>query len=432
MAQGMRVGFRGVCCLGLAAALLAGYTGGITSCPGFENTQRRYRSVTNRTDQVTISGYADSTATICVYQQTKDSGLSAPLACAAPTTNEGTDGCNVAWYGYSLTFSLLGNDSNWFGQHNPSQGGYEFTRVLAKSGSDTLFSFTGDETAGPSDGSTCYRSRARENGSMMPITFYRGGVPAERDCSSGENSYDGCPFTCNLPYGCDTSYGTSFNWFFDQPYRVNYDGQSTALTRFDHYGYSSTWSVPPGDWTYQSESAVWPNFPWYTVMRRNNYTSDSLNIKRGEKRRNSYVTAYAKSAAVNSSNQQMGLISRFYNNDNYFTFMVLEYGGDIARIQKVQAGYWESLVTAWPSFNMVNNWTKLGFTVKDRGSFGPTGFVPNGYCNARGAINDVLVVQASSTPCNWAPYGNYGVFSYYHSSPQFYNLDAYPATPLSP
>ncbi len=427
MAKGIRVGFRGVCCLALGSALLAGYTGGITSCPGFENTQRRFRSVANRTDQVTISGYVDqSSGTICAYQQTKDGSLSAPLACASPVSNQGNDGCGVYWYDFALNFSLLGDDNNWFGQHNPTQGAYEYTRVIVKSGADTFFSFTGDEAFGPSDSSSCYRSRARENGAMAPITFYRGGVPAERDCASGENSHDGCPFTCNLPYGCDVSYGISHNPFSEAAYRANYEGQTTALTRFDHYGANSSYSPPTGNWSYQWESGASPQ---YIVMRRNNYTSDSLNIRRGERRRNSYVSAWVKAQYVDGNNTQLGVISRFHDNNNYFTFMVLETGGDLARIQRFAAGYWLSLATSYPSFNLLS-WTKLGFTMRDRGTYGPTGFTPDGNCSAVGAINDAVVVSLSSTPCSFAPHGGYGVFSYYHSSAQFWNLDAYAMEPL--
>ncbi len=430
MAKGV-VGTGSVVGLVVASALLMGFVGGVTDCPGFENTQRRFRAVGTRTETVTISGFADSYGyLVCAYQQTRDAGVWATLGCVYPTSSSsGTDNCNVNWYAYTLTVPLLGGNRYWFGQHNPATASareYTTVSVNANGGQGGLFTFTGDAASGPMDTSACYRSQASENGAISPITFYLGGVPPERDCATGANSYDGCPFTCNLPLGCDTSYSQTQNEFYNSGYRSNRDGQSTALTRFDHYGANASAGTPSGDWSYQ-----WENQGSYIVMHRGTYSADSLNIRRGENRRNTRVEAYIKMAAANSYNQQLGLINRHYDANNYFAFMLHEYPYDAVRLHAYQNGSWVNLATTYPVLNLLT-WNRVGFVVQDRGSYTASGFAPNGYCYLGGLVNGSTVVSMSNTYCGFAPTGRYGVFSWYHMSPQFCDLDAFPLSPLGP
>ncbi len=429
MAVGWRAGFGGAAVLAVASTLLMGFVGTVTNCPGFEDTQGRFRVVTNRTDSVTISGWTDawSGVTICAYQQTKDQAVSAVLGCTSPSSySDGTDNCNVNWYPFSMTVTLLGNNDSWFGQHNPAEGVTEYTRVsVNKSGtSGGLYTGTGDKDFGPSDGSTCFRSKAMENGAIAPITFHRGGLPPQRECATGINSYDGCPFTCNLPGGCDSLYGVREQEFSQASHRANADGQVTALTRFDHFGANAAAGTPSGDWSYQ-----WENQWYYVVMGRAYYSYDSLNIRRGENRRNTKVEAWIKTAAVNSYNQQLGLIARHYDANNYFTFMLHEYGYDAVRLHAYWGGNWVNLATAYPSLNLLG-WTRAGMVVRDRGSYSGNGFNPNGYCYLAGTVSGATVVSLASTYCGFAPYGRYGVFSYLHMSPQFWDLDAFPERPF--
>ncbi len=457
----MRARFEALSVAGLwltSVMLLTGFAGAVTSCPGLENTQRRFRSVQSRTEAVIVSGWADASAgvSICAYQQTKDSTQWATLACTTPSsTSDGTDGCGVAWYPFTLSFTLLGNNHYWFGQDDPARGVFEYTRVsVNQSGNGGgLFTVTGDEAAGPSDGSSCYRSRARENGAVAPVVFYKGGLPAERECQSGLNSYDGCPFTCNLAEGCDASYGLTENNFYDSASRYNHDGQATVLTRFDHFGSSSAAGVPAGDWFYGTESGTcvggaypgracdaesecdawystlgYCGYRYYTVMRRNQHSVDSLNVRRGESRRNSNVVGWAKLKTSDSYGQEIGLISRHLDANNYFGFSVSEYGGDRARIHRYQGGAYAALSTSYPNLSLTG-WTKLGFKIRDRGAYTASGFVPSGSCSAYGSVNDATVVSVAQTSCGFAPYGRYGTYSQYARNAQFYDLDAHPERP---
>ncbi len=424
------------------SVILSGYLGA-ADC-GYS----RHRSVSGRTSAITIDGFDDQygSATICAYQQSADPNASAPLGCVWPTYNTDMyDSCGKHWYSFSITVTLLGDNKYWFKDGT----GPEFTRVfLTRSGSNGgLYTATGDESFGPSDDSTCYRSRLLTNLSIAPFTYYNGTVPSDLNCLSSERSFANCPFTCNLPEGCDSQYGTTQNEFNQSGFRQNLDYQTTALTLFDHRGPTGASGAPSGDWSYQLESGTCAGgsyygfvcdsdgecpgsycYRYYTLLRKNDFIWDSLNIRRGETRRNTRIEAWGKMKYVDYYHREIGVIGRYYDVNNYLAFVVTEYGGDFAKIHQYNNGTYAPLAWSWPSLNL-QSWNRLAFEVRDNGSFANNGgFVPNGYCFMRGLVNDVQVVSNANQYCAFAPYGNYGVFSYYNMSPQFYDLDAYACT----
>ncbi len=455
--------------------LLMGFVGGV-----YDLDACRFTTVSGRAVTRTVTGYTDaySSVTICAYQLRKN-GAWVALACTSPSsTVEATDPCGVNWYEFTLNFTLLSADAYWSRINGP-----EFTRVSIERNvsNGALFTGTDDFSNGPMNDSSCYRSLFKENAAPAPILYYNGATPDDLDClgngiciGGGQNgevcsddtdcvntsgvidgychdkkSMAGCPFTCNLTMGCDTGYGTTENRFYDSAHRVNSSGQSTASTRFDHYGGTSASGPPAGSWSYLGESGIcsggsFAGLPCdtssqctggscsasWTVMRRNSYTADSLNVRRGENRRDSLVEAYVKMKEVDSTDREIGLVNRFYDADNYYVFMVREYGGDYARIQRRRNGAYETVATATPSFGLTS-WLRIGFQIRDNGSWVNTGFLPSGTCHMAGTISGTTVVSHSSVSCLRAPYGNYGVFSYYNSSAQFWDLDAYPCMPTS-
>ncbi len=430
-----------------ATSLLLGGFMGAPDCSG-----GRFRSVPTRSTAVSLSGYADSTAeSICAYQQTKDGmSLAAPLACATPSGVAAVDTCGVYWYSWTLNFTLLSSDAYWFGQHNPAAGSYEYTRVFVSRvvQNGGLHTGTGDFAEGPSDNGTCYRSWLAENAAVAPLTYFRGGVPDDLECSSGVNSYAGCPYTCNLPRGCDSAYGVTQNDFTVLGYRSNSSGQDTSQTRFDHYGATSASGPPSGAWGYaletgtcvgganeglpcEDEWACWDeSAPWAycnaaTVMRRNHVTPDSLNLRRGENRRNARIEASVRTKIINANHREVGLVGRFYNADNYFVFMAREYGGDSVRLQGYAGGQFQIIASATKSMNLLG-WTRLGLEISDLGSYTNERFVPNGYCAMRGFVNGSQAVKADSAYCGHAPYGKYGVFTSYMTDAMFWDVDAFP------
>ncbi len=426
--------------LALAGFILAGFMGAV-DCDG-----SRFRSVASKTASVTVTGYADSASYIvCAYQQTKDGPLlSSPRACVYPNAaNYSDDGCGVRWYSFSMTFSLLGTDTYWF----TGSGNSVFTRVLISRNvsGGALFTATGDFSEGPANGTACWRSQIAENAALAPLTYYLGSVPDEMECSGGVNSYAGCPFTCNLARGCDEAYGVTQNDFFNYSHRVNTSYQDTSQTRFDHFGPNSTAGTPAGDWGYQYESGVCMGGPYngwacegsgncggydcnnyWVVMRRNAFTFDSLNIRRGQSRRNVQVESWVKTKYADANHREIGVVGRYYDLNNYFVFMVREYGGDLARIHRYVGGGYQTVAgPTYPALNLTG-WNRLGLKIVDHGSYVNNRWVPSGYCAMSGIVNSSTVVSTSSTACNNAPYGKYGVFTYYMNDAQFWDLDAYP------
>ncbi len=427
----------------LGSLLLMGFYG-VSDC----GPSSRYRTVSSRTAQVTITGYADTVEWIGAYQQSSNPSVANYRGAAYPDVNNGfTDGCGDTWYPWTMSIYLNGGDNYWF--TNGAQ--VEQAQVLLRTyyTGHVLYTTTGDSDFGPSNANACGRSYMAENSKLLPLVYFHGSVPADLDCSSGDKSFLGCPYTCNLILGCDTSYGTTQNLFYLSAYRSNLNNQSTASIRFDNYGYNGSVGAPPGDWTYQYETGIciggtyngqacdndgnctggYCNESW-VVKRRNSFTSDSLNIRRGENRRNVYVEGWAKNKYNDYYNREIGLVTRFYDNNNYFMFMVREYGGDYARLQRRANGAYATLAYAYPSFTLTS-WTKLGFKVIDTGSWNDTQFIPNGNCYMAGYINGNIVVYNSSTGCSQNPYGQYGLFSYYNSNSQFWNLDAHACNPYN-
>ncbi len=435
----------GLLCLASTSLLLAGLVGGV------DCQESRFRSVSSRTQTVTIDGFADAWwgVSVCAYQQSASgAALAYPLGCAMPDYNSPSDpdACGVVWYPFVLNVTLLGANDFWFKDSGP-----EYTRVLVSRNvsNGAFFTASGDFNYGPSDGGTCWRSAMRENASIQPLTFFNGVVPSDLDCTSATKSFAGCPFTCNLPNGCDANYGNTANEFWTSGFRTNSSGQDTSQTRFDHYGANSASGPPSGGWSYQMESGTCiggsyngykcenaGNCPggscnnFYMTMRRNYFTTDSLNVWRGENRRNTKINAYVKMKYADANNREIGLVGRWRDADNYFVFMVREYGGDYARLQRRSGGAYGTLATATPSLNLLS-WTRLGLKITDQGSYVNSAFVPNGNCYVAGYVFGSLVVSNPSTSCSQNPYGNYGVFSYYSSSAQFWDLDASVCVPGS-
>ncbi len=430
----------GVVAFSALAVLLVGFVG-TTECGN-----SRYRSVSGRTSTVSIAGYDDQSwyYPICAYQQSRDPNVSAVLGCVWPNYNGMTDGCNVTWYDFSLTVTLLGGDNYWF--KDGASPEYAKVYVTRSSSGGGLYTTTGDEGSGPSNGNACSRSRIQTNASVTPIVYYNGAVPADLNCASGSRSYAGCPFTCTLPEGCDPNYGNRQNEFNAPGYRVNVDGQATSATLFDHFGVNSANPAQGNGWTYQLESGTcsWYGNPcssqydcwdyywgetcdsYWTVLRRNDFTYDSLSVRRGENRRNSMVEAYVKMRTSDYYNREIGLVSRFYNADNYFAFMVRQYGGNYARLQGYINGNFQTVgLPTVPSLDLTY-WNRMGFKIIDQGSYVQGAFVPNGNCFMAGSMNGQDIVAVSSWYCGNAPNGKYGVFSYYNQSPQFWDLDAAP------
>ncbi len=417
------------------------------------NVASRYKTVSTKAAWVSINGYVDSYVPICAYQQNVNGpNLSTVINCAWPSFWH-TDACGVNWYWFSMSQYLMGNNDHWF-----TAGTKEYTRVFVARGDGIkqgMYTATGDFYSGPSDSTACRRSQAQENAAIAPITYYLNGVPDDLECSAGQNSYAGCPFTCNSPTGCDVNYGNVQAEFSTASYRVNSSGQSTALTRYDKYGYSTYAPVPSGNWTYGKESGTCQNWPYYgvaceenwqcgyygyyywaygqcssywTVMRQNNYNAESINVKRGESRSNSLVETWLKTKYRDYSHYEIGLVNRFYNANNYFVFWVNNLSGS-AMIHGVNNSAWIGVGGGSTSANLLN-WTRFGFEIRDRGSFVNGAFQPNGYCWMRGYVNGASVVANDSTNCAWAPRGSYGPYTYYMTDAQFWDLDARPRSPV--
>ncbi len=444
MVRRRRAGVVGALGLSLTSFVLVGYTGYamLSGSPG------RHKAVASRTASVTLTGYDDQYYwyPVCAYQQTRNPDSMATLGCVWPSTVGAIqDACGRWLYPFSMTVSLLGNDENWSKDRSTA----EYTRVFfARSGSGgSIYTMANDDYRAGSDSAGCHLSRAAENLSVAAITFYNNTVPADLTCSGTTKSFAGCPYSCNLEEGCDVLYGRRENNYYDAAYRTNADGQTTVLTRYDHYGMTAGSGTPFPDWSYQTESGVCSggstpgaacdadaNCPgggtcprYYTVMRRNALTGDSLNMRRGDQRRNTLVEAWVKMKYVDANNQEIGLVNRFYSNNNYFAFVVREYGGDYAQIHKIEGGSYYFVAGGTPSLTLTS-WTRIGFKVRDLGSYDLDRFVPSGNCEAVGQVGGVNAVSLASTPCAFAPNGHVGALSYYNSNAQFWDLDAYPCS----
>ncbi len=425
--------------LGAVSLLLMGFVGYIDESDG---AGCRYAGVDSRMQTVTLNGFTDTltSVTVCAYQQRKD-GILSVRDCENPSsTGTFTDGCGVVWYPFTLSFPLIGSDTYWGRANGP-----EFTKVYFMSNLGSLHTATHDFDDGPSDATTCLRSRHAENGAIAPITYFNGTIPADYVCHEGEDSFAGCPFACSLTTGCDSQYGVTRNEFYNASHRTNSSSQDTSKTRFDAYGANAASGVPAGTWDYLDESGTCVGgvnngllcdnesyctggycSNYYILMRRNALTGDALNVRRGENRRNSLTKAWVKNKYVTSSHQEIGITSRFYDADNYFVFMVREYGGDAAWIHKFVGGAFSVVAVTYPSVSINNTWAQLGFEVRDNGSYNSSNkFIPNGTCVAKGYLNGAVVVSTSSTDCSFAPTGRYGTYSYYNSSAQFWDLLAF-------
>ncbi len=426
--------------LGFSASslLLAGYVGAVDCSEG------RFRSVSGRASSITIVGWDDQYAShaVCAYQQTKDPNLTAPLGCAWPDPGAVQFSCGVAFYPFSISTTLLANDQYWFRDNGP-----EYTRVVLSrsSGGGALYTATADEEKGPADSSTCGRARIKSNSALAPLTYYNGSVPDDLDCGSSPRSFAGCPYSCDIPEGCDANYGKRPNEFYLTSYRSNSEGQDTSQTLFDAYGANGSSGTPAGPWGYLDESGVCVGGSssglkcdlesqcpggycdnYWVTMRRNTYTGDAVNVRRGENRRNALVESWVKMKYADGNNQEIGIANRFYSADNYFVFMVREYGGDLAWIHRFSGGAFSIVTSSATSLNLLT-WNRLGFEVRDNGSYASSGaFVPSGSCKMRGYVNGATVLTTDTATCSFAPYGNYGVYSYYNSSAQFWDLDAFP------
>ncbi len=457
MAQGAlrlrRRSFETGATLTLAAVsfVLTGYTGWVTE-------PSRFSSTPNRKHTMTLTGIADSSSElVCAYQQTNQGpSLAAPLGCDYPRKQAFVDSAGVTWWSFEFNVKLLESDEFWFGQDNPSAAIFEFARVLVTRPvqNGALYTATLDLAEGPSDiRFTGYRSMISENAARVPLTIFKVGMPSELECTKPGNvpdsrrrgrgtallSYAGCPYTCSLQRGCDQGYGDLQDNFYQSQTRVDSSGNSTALTRFEHDGEGA-------DWTYQPESGTcWGGrfsgaacedddacgqegacVKLYTVLRRNADTGDSLKLRRGAQRRNARVEAWARMsyATPNAQNQEIGLVQRYLDGDNYFAFVVREYGGDKARIHQKRAGKYGVLAAANAAMRL-NSWSRLGFEVTDNGSYVEASFIPNGRCRMGGYIDEDTVVTANGVPCAFAPHGKYGVFSAHAETAQFWDLDAF-------
>ncbi len=435
MAWAMRVGLAAFC-----AAFLVGYTGYT------DLNVSRHRAVATKTQTVTISGYDDQYQfySICAYQQTRSATLSSPLGCTWPTTvGSFTDTCGRTWYRYSYNVTLLGSTEYWA----RDAAGVESTRVFVSRNQSNggLYTASGDEASGKSDSGTCIDSRLRTNANIAPLTYYLGSVPSDLVCTNATRSAAACPYVCNRPEGCDASYGRILSPFYNAGFRSNYNFQDTSQTLFDHYGANTGSGTPPGNWSYQLESGICAGgtrtgLPcdnagecpggscinqYYWTMRRNTYGYDSMNIRRGENRRNAFIEAWVKMKYSDTYNREIGLIQRWYNRDNYFGYSLTEYTFDVVKIYKYQAGVYSALAWGWPALNLTQ-WTKLGFKAVDLGSYASNGtWTPNGNCALEAQVGGNLATNIASTPCGFAPYGGFGPFTYFNSSAQFLELTAH-------
>ncbi len=429
--------------------------GEVSSFNGVFTGGSRFTSVTQKNQSVNFWGYSDTLAEpTCAFQQKSDSSM-APLGCSYPTTGGAyTDPCGITWYPYQVNVTLNAANAYWFGRNNATTGEKEYTQVfLSRNTSDSgLYTLTGDWTNGPSEyGPTCWRTLFQTNSAVAPMTIYHNGVPTDFGCQGTNRPFAACPFTCNQPDGCDFLTGERQWEFSNSNYRLNSSSQDTSQTEWDHYGHSGAYSPPAGNWFYgwESRACVGGTYnglsctqdyncaggycgpPYYVVMRRDTYTGDSLNIRRGESRRNSKVEAWVKNTGSGYYYRYLGLISRFYNSNNYFAFKLSEYGSDHAYLERLIGGSIQGIASiVYPSFNMYNNWTRIGLEVRDRGSYTNGGFVPNGNCYVGGILNGSTVTSVASTLCNFAPVGSYGTYSHYNYGAQYYDVDAYPLAPL--
>ncbi len=436
MATVVRWGFAGA--LVCVSFVLVGYTGFV------DRNVSRFRSVGARASWVTISGYDDQAGiySICAYQQSRNPTTQYVLGCAAPQAGVWiTDPCGRVYYRWTMTVALLATNEAWF----KDAGGPEYTRVFVSRNNNGggIYTATADELNGQEDDTACYASQLFTRTSISPLIYFNGAVPTDLTCGASR-TFAGCPFTCNQADGCDIQYGTRQIEFSTYGARVNYNGQDTSRTSFDHYGANNGSGTPPGEWSYMAESGncsggTTPGLgcdssaqcggggicsPYWTVMRRNTYGYDSLNVRRGENRRNAKVEAWVKMRASDTYNREIGLVQRWYNRDNYFAFSLTEYTFDVVKIHKYQAGGYSALAWGYPVMNLTQ-WTRLGFTAVDLGSFTNNGqWVPNGACTLTGIVNGTTAVSAANVACGFAPYGGYGTFTYFNSSAQFWDLDA--------
>ncbi len=408
MDSGLGNRFAQVAGFGMMAAMLMGAGSGAVLY-GNGAAGSRYTQVATRGTAYTFAGYAENPSEpICAFQQKKDSSM-APIGCFYATQTPYTDACGVTWYWFSVNLNLLTSNDYWFGQHNPAIGKYEnaqvyLTRNVSNSG---LYTVTDDWWSGPTEyGPTCFRAMFPLDGAVTAMTIYNGGRPGGVACSGTSRSKAGCPFTCNLSTGCDQLYGPHEYEFYNSLFRTNSSGQDTSQIEYDHYGFSSAMGTPPGDWYYG-----WDSTFTYIVMRRDAVTAESMNIRRGESRRNVMIEAYARNTT--STWSELGLVGRWTNRDRYFVFRVMEYPSDTAQLHRQWDGVYLSITPdTHPSFDAVNSWVRLGLEIRDRGSYVNGGFVPDSQCSVQGFINGVNVIGTSPTGCSmFAPTGGYGVFS---------------------
>ncbi len=426
-------------------AFLVGFT-------GFTDfTHSRHRATPSKTTAHTITGYDDQYTSyqICAYQQTRNPQFSTVLGCAWPTTTGSvTDACGKVWYRFTLNVTLLGDIDYW----SKDNANIESTRVFLTRNQTNggLYTGTVDESSGPSDASTCYESRVRSNMNVAPVVYYLGSVPNDLWLGSGVPPSPGVPFKCGVAEGCDAAYGKTLMTFYNTAFRTNPSLQDTSKTLFDMWSASTGWPAPVHPWGYRLESGncTGGSTPGagcdnnaqcagggtctgqqYTIMRRMVDTAenqDSLQIRRGENRRNSLVEAWVKLKKVDVNNREIGIISRWYDRNNYFGFTVAEYPFDVVRIHTYINGTWTAVGYQWPSMNLTV-WNRIGFKITDNGSYANGLFTPNGNCAATGYLNQVSVISYASTPCSHAPYGNYGIFSYIEqASSQAWALYAFP------
>ncbi len=433
----------GLVCVSL---LLAGYRGYV------DREVSRFRSVSARLSQVTISGYDDQYSySICAYQQSRNPSSQYVLGCSAPDRrNKLTDACGKVWYRWSFAVWLMNTDEAWF----KDAGAPEYTRlyVARNNAQGGLYTSTGDEARGPSDSTTCFDSRIGTNSGIVPLVYYNGAVPADLNCANGSRAYGGCPFSCSLATGCDMQYGRTQDEFTSSSARVNFNGQDTSKTQFDMWAANYALPPPTQPWGYRLESGTCSGGTSpgagcdassecagggtcspgsWTVMRRPSVYEEyeSLNIRRGESRRSSLVEAWLKMKRNDPANQQLALVNRWYDINNYFAFTVMEYPFDVVSIHTRVNAIWTAVGYSYPAMNLLT-WNRVGFKVIDNGSYSGAGqFTPDGTCAATGYINGASVINFASTPCGHAPYGNHGVLSYKETgAAQLFDLDATPCS----
>ncbi len=417
--------------LSAAAPLLMGAGSGIVFSTNY-GTGSRYAQVSVRSSSISLQGYVENpNEAICVYQQQRNDSTMAVLGCYYPSPTPYPDTCGATWYHFDvITAPLNTADAYWFGKHDPANGLYEYTGVFVtrNTSNSGLYTTTEDWLSGPSENGTCWRGGVETNTARSPITVFRGGRPASVNCAGSVRSFAGCPFTCNLPLGCDFLTGAQSYEFWNASHRINASGQDTALTEWDQVSSVAGYSPPPGEWYYG-----WDTDGYYVVMRRDEYYGlDTLNLRRGENWRNVKVEAWAKNEGDSYYYRYSGIVGRWKDASNYFIFKQTEYGGDYAWLERTQAGSTALIgsVASWWPFDMNNSWTRLGLEIKDLGSYVNGGFVPSGNCSVAGSIDWATVTSVASTPCSFAPYGRNGMYANFNFGLQFYDFDETPLNPI--